>query len=146
MNFMFFHLMCWNYLIDLITDNRNRNSKNRSNSGDGNNKGGRAPRARPPLLSQSLVLLVGSVVSVNVSGLCDQDDQVVPAHQVDDMDEVHELAPVHQVDPKDEFHFFHFILSIKDISPKRCQKVDRHGFEKLHFSTLKKVPGTFLGV
>ena len=46
------HLMCWNYLIDLITDNRNRNSKNRSNRGDGNNKGGRALRARPPLLLQ----------------------------------------------------------------------------------------------
>ena len=40
MNFIYvIHLMCWNYLIDLITDNRNRNSKNRSNSGDGNNKG-----------------------------------------------------------------------------------------------------------
>ena len=47
MNFIYvIHLMCWNYLIDLITDNRNRNSKNRSNSGDGNNKGGRALRAR----------------------------------------------------------------------------------------------------
>ena len=42
MNFIYvIHLMCWNYLIDLITDNRNRNSKNRSNSGDGNNKGAR---------------------------------------------------------------------------------------------------------
>ena len=41
MNFIYvIQLMCWNYLIDLITDNRNRNSKNRSNSGDGNNKGG----------------------------------------------------------------------------------------------------------
>ena len=46
MNFIYvIHLMCWNYLIDLITDNRNRNSKNRSNSGDGNNKGGRARSA-----------------------------------------------------------------------------------------------------
>ena len=53
MNFIYvIHLMCWNYLIDLITDNRNRNSKNRSNSGDGNNKGARALRARPPLLLQ----------------------------------------------------------------------------------------------
>ena len=37
-----------------------------------------------------------------MSVLCDQDDQVVPAHQVDDIDEVHELDPVHQVDHKDE--------------------------------------------
>ena len=43
---------------------------------------------------------VASVVSVSV--LCDQEDQVVPAHQVDDIDEVHELDPVHQVDHKDE--------------------------------------------
>ena len=53
MNFIYvIHLMCWNYLIDLITHNRNRNSKNRSNSGDGNNKGARALRARAPLLLQ----------------------------------------------------------------------------------------------
>ena len=53
MNFIYvIHLMCWNYLIDLITDNRNRNSKNRSNTSDGNNKGGRALSARPPLLLQ----------------------------------------------------------------------------------------------
>ena len=45
---------------------------------------------------------VASVVSVSV--LCDQDDQVVPAHQVDDIDEVHELDPVHQVDHKDDFY------------------------------------------
>ena len=44
---------------------------------------------------------VASVVSV--SAVCDQGDQVVPAHQVDDIDEVHELDPVHQVDHKDEF-------------------------------------------
>ena len=54
MNFIYvIHLMCWNYLIDLITDNRNRNSKNRSNSRDGNNKEGRALRTRPPLLFSS---------------------------------------------------------------------------------------------
>ena len=53
MNFIYvIHLMCWNYLIDLITDNRNRNSKNGSNSGDGNNKGGRARSVRHPLLLQ----------------------------------------------------------------------------------------------
>ena len=34
--------------------------------------------------------------------MCDQGDQVVPAHQVDDIDGVHELDPVHQVDHKDE--------------------------------------------
>ena len=43
MNFIYvIHLMCWNYLIDLITHNRNRNSKNRS---------------RPKMDSQSLELL-----------------------------------------------------------------------------------------
>ena len=48
MNFIYvIHLMCWNYLIDLITDNINRISKNRSNSIHCN-KGG-ALRARPPL-------------------------------------------------------------------------------------------------
>ena len=34
--------------------------------------------------------------------MCDQVDRVVPAHHVDDIDEVHELGPVHQVDNKDE--------------------------------------------
>ena len=59
MNFIYvIHLMCWSYLIDLITDSRNRNSKNRSNSGDGNNKVGRALRARPPLLFPSPLLLL----------------------------------------------------------------------------------------
>ena len=90
------HLMCWNYLIDLITQSRKRN--NRNNSGDGDNKGGaRASRAPP------FVVAVNSVVSL--SALCDQvdqGDQVVPAHQVDDIDEVHQLDPVHQVDHKDE--------------------------------------------
>ena len=52
MNFIYvIHLMCWNYLIDLITDNR-------SSSGDGNNKGGRALRARPPLLFPSPLLVM----------------------------------------------------------------------------------------
>ena len=37
------------------------------------------------------------------SALSDQVDQVVPAHQVDDINEVHELGPVHQVDHKDEY-------------------------------------------
>ena len=92
------HLMCWNYLIaliDLITHSRNRN--NRNNSIHCNNKGGRA-RSAPPFVVA--VNAGASVVSVSV--LCDQEDQVVPAHQVDDIDEVHELDPVHQVDHKDE--------------------------------------------
>ena len=55
MNFIYvIHLMCWNYLIALIT--HSRNSNNRSNSGHGNNKGGRALRDRPPLLLPSPLL------------------------------------------------------------------------------------------
>ena len=97
MNFIYvIHLMCWNYLILLVTQNRHRN--HRSNSIRCNNKGGRALRARPPFVVA--VAAVASVVSVSV--LCDQEDQVVPAHQVDDIEEVHELDPVHQVDHKDE--------------------------------------------
>ena len=58
MNFIYvIHLMCWNYLIDLITDNRNRNSKNRINSGDVN-KGGRARIERPVLLSLLPILFL----------------------------------------------------------------------------------------
>ena len=57
MNFIYvIHLMCWNYLIVLITQNRHRN--NRSNSKDWDNKGGRALRARPPLLFQWMLLLL----------------------------------------------------------------------------------------
>ena len=55
MNFIYvIHLMCRNYLVDLITHNRNRN--NRSNSRGGDNNKGRALRARP-LLLPSLPLL-----------------------------------------------------------------------------------------
>ena len=98
MNFIYvIHLMCWNYLILLITQNRHRN--NRSNSRDGNDKGGRALKRAPPFVVA--VNAVASVVSVSV--LCDQEDQVVPAHQVDDIDEVHELDPVHQVDHTGDF-------------------------------------------
>ena len=46
MNFIYvIHLMCWNYLIDLITHNTNinRSSNNRNNSIHCNNKGARAP-------------------------------------------------------------------------------------------------------
>ena len=50
------------------------------------------------------------MVSVNavvfifpVSVSCDQVNQVVPAHQVDDIDEAHQVDPVHQVDHQDEF-------------------------------------------
>ena len=35
--------------------------------------------------------------------MCDQVDQVVPAHQVDDINEVHEPDPAHQVDHKVEY-------------------------------------------
>ena len=56
MNFIYVvHLMCWNYLIALIS--MVTHSRNRNNSGDGNKKGGRA-------------LYEG--------------DQGVPAYQVDD--------------------------------------------------------------
>ena len=41
-------------------------------------------------------------MSASVSVVCDQVDQVVPAHQVDDIDEAHQVDPVHQVDHKDE--------------------------------------------
>ena len=54
--------------------------------------------------------------------MCDQDSQVVPVQQVDDIDEVHQLDPVHQVDHKDE-----------------CSKIiSLHGSTKRHFPTLKK--------
>ena len=109
MNFIYvIHLMCWNYLI---TENRNRNSKNRSNSVHCNNKGG-AQEARAPFIVS--VPAVASVLSVSVSVVCDQVDQVVPAHQADDIGQVHELDPVHQVDHKDEYtdfcyyNFLHF--------------------------------------
>ena len=39
-----------------------------------------------------------------VSVSCDQVNQVVPAHQVDDIDEAHRVDPVHQVDHKNEHH------------------------------------------
>ena len=52
MNFIYvIHLMCWNYLIDLIdliTHSRNRN--NRNNSIHCNNKGGRARQRAPPFV------------------------------------------------------------------------------------------------
>ena len=39
---------------------------------------------------------------VSVSDVCDHVDQVVPAHHVDDKEEIHEVDPVHQVDHQDE--------------------------------------------
>ena len=61
MNFIYvIHLMCWNYLIDLIdliTHSRNRN--NRNNSGDGDDKGGRALTRAPPF-----VVAVNAVAAV----------------------------------------------------------------------------------
>ena len=53
--------------------------------------------ARAPFVVSS----VDAAVSV-VSVLCDQVNQVVPAHQVDDIDEAHQVDPVHQVDHQDE--------------------------------------------
>ena len=82
------HLMCWNYLIDLILHSRNRNNSIHCNN---------ASRAPP------FIVAVPAVVSVYAGREeVDQGDQVVPAHQVDDIDEVHQLDPVHQVDHKDE--------------------------------------------
>ena len=76
---------------------------------------------------------VASVVSVSV--LCDQDDQVVPAHQVDDIDEVHELEPVHQVDHKDELHFsFHTFYKIEtniNLYRKQYTKISIHLYDLL---------------
>ena len=46
MNFIYvIHLMCWNYLVDLITHNRNINYRN--NCKDGDNKRWRVLCARP---------------------------------------------------------------------------------------------------
>ena len=60
MNFIYvIHLMCWNYLIALIrliTHSRNRN--NRNNSIHCNNKGARAKRARPFIVSVPAVVSV----------------------------------------------------------------------------------------
>ena len=56
MNFIHvIHLMCRNYLIDLITHSRhrNRNSNNRNNSIHCNDKGAHARSARAPLLFPS---------------------------------------------------------------------------------------------
>ena len=70
MNFIYvIHLMCWNYLIDLITDNRNRNSKNRSNSGGGNNKGGRAREARAPFWTHFHYVLYNFLSFLLIFGL-----------------------------------------------------------------------------
>ena len=63
-------------------------------------KGMRARSARPPLLFPSAPLLLFLLFLVSV--VCDQVDQVVPAHQVDDIDEAHQVDPVHQVDHTDE--------------------------------------------
>ena len=74
--------------------------------------------------------------------MCDQVDQVVPAHRVDDIDEAHQIDPVHQVDHKDEFHFH--INFYKDTSLYKGQKVDRLGVQRLHFPTLfQKSQGHF---
>ena len=103
MNFIYvIHLLYWNQLTDLIIHSRS----NRNNSIHCNNKGARALRALP------FVVSVPAVVSValfdqnldQVSAVYDQVSQLVPVQQVDDIDEVHQLDPVHQVDHKDEHH------------------------------------------
>ena len=109
MNFIYVtHLMCWNYLIgliDLITHTAERETTGPT-AFTATTEGGARVSARPPF-----VVTVPAVVSVvSVSAVCDQGDQVVPAHQVDDIDEAHELDPVHQVDHKDE-HPSHHITS-----------------------------------
>ena len=61
--------------------------------------------------------------------MCDQVDQVVPAHQVDDINEVPELDPVHQVDHKDEF-------SNMISSQRTHHKVHQPGFQIRFFFQL----------
>ena len=54
MNFIYvIHLLYWNQLTDLIIHSRNRN-----NSGDEHNKGARAKRARPFIVSVPAVVSV----------------------------------------------------------------------------------------
>ena len=47
----------------------------------------------------------------------DREDREAPAHQVDDIDEVHELDPVHQIDHKDEHPFFVTIFPHRKFDP-----------------------------
>ena len=113
MNFIYaIHLLYWKHLTDLIIHRRS----NRSNSGDGNNKGARALRVPP------FVVAVNAVVSV-ASAVYDQVSQVLPVQQVDGIDEVHQLDPVHQVDHKDEFSN---MISLQ----KKHHKMDQPGFHK----------------
>ena len=65
------------------------------------------PTKRTPPFAVSVVPFYSVAPVASVAVLCDQEDQVVPSHQVDDIDEVHELDPVHQVDHKDEHTFPH---------------------------------------
>ena len=83
-------------MVVLITQQKQKQKQQKQQLGLGTTKGG-ATRASP-----FAVPVPGVVSVVSVSVVCDQDDHVVPAHQVDDIDEVHELGPVHQVDHKDE--------------------------------------------
>ena len=69
MNFMYaIRLMCWNYLIDMITQQKKKQQPGRRQY---------RGRARPFIVS---VPAVASVLAVSVSVVCDQVDQVVPAH------------------------------------------------------------------
>ena len=65
MNFIYVtHLMCWNYLIALITHNRNRN--NRNNSGDGDNKKG---AGAPPVVALNAVVLFPLCVIMSIRAI-----------------------------------------------------------------------------
>ena len=78
--------------------------------------------------------VVSAVSVVSVSAVCDQGDQVVPAHQVGDIDDIHEQDPVHQVDHNDE-HTSHDITShdITKSHPKIGHKSTRKKTTKKHF-------------
>ena len=88
------------YLVELITQKSNRNISH--NSRDGFDAGGaRTRRTRPPFAASVIAAVPGNLVSV----LCDQVDQVVPAHQVDDTDDAQQQDAIHQADHKDEHQY-----------------------------------------
>ena len=74
----------------------------------------------------AVVSFVAVSVSDSVSVMCDQDDHVVPAHQVDDIDEIHEPDPVHQVDHKDDSGRFsvEIVRFCVDVG-RFCVEIDR---------------------
>ena len=82
------HLMCWNVLE--LPDRPDHTAETETTAGIGTTKWVGARFA------------LNAIVSVvSVSAVCDhvdQGDQVVPAHQVDNIHDFHELDPVHQAD------------------------------------------------